>query len=83
VYVHHAARMDATDEVLQEAVRIAHEINNLITAISGFAELTVEGLTQSDPIRSDLEEIRSAASRAGKLTPQLLAICRRLIDSRR
>lgn len=75
--------MDPTDDALQEALRTAHELNNLVTAISGFAELMAEAVTQSDPIRSDVEEIRGAASRAGKLTPQLLAICRGMIDARR
>ncbi len=56
---------------------VAHDFNNMLTAILGHAELAVERLTEDDPLRSDLEEIRRAAQRSADLTRQLLAFARR------
>ncbi len=58
---------------------VAHDFNNLLTAISGYSELLLLDAAMDDPRRADLEEIRSAASRAKALTGQLLAFSRRQI----
>jgi len=55
---------------------IAHDFNNILTAIIGFAELSLD-----EPAGTDLSEyttgIRDAAERAAGLTQQLLAFSRR------
>ncbi len=55
---------------------IAHDFNNILTAIIGFAELSID-----EPAGTDLSEyvtgIRDAAERAAGLTQQLLAFSRR------
>jgi PAS domain S-box-containing protein len=55
---------------------IAHDFNNILTAIIGFAELSID-----EPPGTDLSEyvtgIRDAAERAAGLTQQLLAFSRR------
>lgn len=57
---------------------IAHDFNNLLTAIIGYSDLLLANEEISDPwVREDLEEIRSAAKRAGGLTKQILAFSRR------
>jgi CheY-like chemotaxis protein len=55
---------------------VAHDFNNMLTAIFGYADLTAEELPAESPVRQDLEEIRKAAQRASELTCQLLAFSR-------
>src|SRR5581483_1983095 len=43
----------------------------------GYCNLVLEEVPKSDPLRADLEEIRSAGERAASLTRQLLAFSRR------
>lgn len=58
---------------------IAHDFNNLLTAIIGYSDLTIRKLEESDPLRSNIEEIMKAAARAASLTRQLLAFGRKQI----
>jgi PAS domain S-box-containing protein len=55
---------------------IAHDLNNALTAIGGYAELAL-GAIVGGPARADVQEIRRAAERAGSVTKQLLAFSRR------
>src|SRR5262249_14255551 len=52
---------------------IAHDLNNALTAMAGYAELALGELPASHAARADVEEIRRAAERAGSVTRQLLA----------
>ncbi len=56
------------------AAGIAHDCNNLLSAIEGHAELILSGLSARDPIRADVDEIARAATRAAALTRQLLTV---------
>jgi PAS domain S-box-containing protein len=58
---------------------VAHDFNNILTAITGYAELLLADLPQSDARRADVTEIRRAADRASALTRQLLAFSRRQV----
>jgi PAS domain S-box-containing protein len=58
---------------------VAHDFNNLLTAIQGFADLAIDSLDESDPVRSDVVEIKNAADSAASLTQQLLAFSRKQI----
>jgi PAS domain S-box-containing protein len=58
---------------------VAHDFNNVLTAILGFAELLTEELPPDSPGRADLFEIKRAGERAAGLTRQLLAFSRRQI----
>jgi signal transduction histidine kinase/CheY-like chemotaxis protein len=58
---------------------IAHDFNNLLTAISGYSDLMLLGLSEDDPMWSDLQEILKATDRAAQLTHQLLAFSRRQV----
>jgi signal transduction histidine kinase len=63
---------------------IAHDLNNALTAISGFAELALGALTPDHRARPDVEEIRRGAERAASVTRQLLAFSRKtLLQPRR
>jgi PAS domain S-box-containing protein len=62
---------------------IAHDLNNALTAIAGYAELALGEVDADHPARPDVEEIRKAAERAGSVTRQLLAFSRkRLFEPR-
>ncbi|HXF96086.1 MAG TPA: ATP-binding protein [Gemmatimonadales bacterium] len=58
---------------------VAHDFNNVLTAIFGYVELMFEDLAEHNPARRDLEEIRKAAQRAAGLTRQLLAFSRQQV----
>jgi signal transduction histidine kinase len=58
---------------------VAHDFNNLMTAVTGYTSLVAGTLDVEDPRRADLAEIERAAVRAGELTQQLLAFARRQV----
>ena len=55
----------------------AHDFNNIITAVLGYAHLAREGAGADSPIRAELEGIEAAARRAAVLARQLLVFSRR------
>jgi PAS domain S-box-containing protein len=55
---------------------VAHDFNNILTIISGTAELALQRPVEGE-VRGDFETIRAAAERAAGLTRQLLAFSRR------
>ena len=61
----------------QLAGGVAHDFNNILTAISGYAQVVQQDLRPDDPLRADVDEILRAAERATGLTRQLLAFSRR------
>jgi PAS domain S-box-containing protein len=58
---------------------VAHDMNNVLTAIFGYADLVAEDLPEDAPWRSEIDEIRKAAQRASALTRQLLAFSRQQV----
>ncbi|MEW6377711.1 MAG: PAS domain S-box protein [Thermodesulfobacteriota bacterium] len=58
---------------------IAHDLNNLLTVLSGYSQLTLLGLKENDPVRGNIEEIKKATDRATDLTHRLLAFSRRQV----
>lgn len=60
---------------------VAHDFNNILTVISGFCDVALEGVAQHDPVVNDIVEIKKASDRAASLTRQLLAFSRRQILS--
>ncbi|MBU1070772.1 PAS domain S-box protein, partial [Myxococcota bacterium] len=55
---------------------VAHDLNNMLGAILGFAELALQA-EDRDRLEADLHEIRKAANRSADLTRQLLTFARR------
>jgi PAS domain S-box-containing protein len=71
------AESQKTEAVGRLAGSIAHDFNNVVGVISGFAELAELELGEAHPTGPHLAEIRQAAGRAAELTRQLLAFARR------
>jgi len=71
-----AQKMEAVGRL---AGGVAHDFNNLLTAIAGYSDLLLLDLAESDPRRSDVEEIKKQTERAAALTRQLLAFSRRQV----
>lgn len=56
---------------------VAHDYNNMLAVIMGYAEMALDKVMQEDPLYSDLMEIQSAAIRSSEITRQLLAFARK------
>jgi len=55
---------------------VAHDYNNMLSVIIGYAELAIDKLAPDDPLHADLQEIHRAAKRSRDITRQLLAFAR-------
>jgi PAS domain S-box-containing protein len=58
---------------------VAHDFNNMLTVISGYADLLGASLAPGDSAAAPVAEIAAAAQRAASLTQQLLAFSRRQV----
>jgi signal transduction histidine kinase len=65
----HSQRMEAVGSL---AAGVAHDFNNVLTAVGGCAQLAEERLTAGSAAGPYLREIFNAATRAGTLTRKLL-----------
>ena len=72
-HVRQAQKMEAVGRL---AGGVAHDFNNMMMIIIGFADFLCHAIEVDDPRRRDAEEIRKAAERAAGLTRQLLAFGR-------
>ncbi len=56
---------------------VAHDYNNMLGVIMGYAEMAMARLSHDDPLQDDLSEIMKAARRSSDITRQLLAFARK------
>ncbi|MCM0080336.1 ATP-binding protein [Geomonas sp. Red32] len=70
----HAQKLEAIGTL---AGGVAHDFNNIVTAIVGFASLMQMKLAEGDPLRNYIDNILAASSRAAQLTRSLLAFGRK------
>ncbi len=55
---------------------VAHDFNNMIAAVQGFAELAADRIDSENPVKKEIHEIIKASKKARDLTQQLLAFAR-------
>jgi PAS domain S-box-containing protein len=72
----HASKMEAVGRL---AGGVAHDFNNILSVILGYAELILEDQAADSALRSDLDAIRDAATRGAGLTRQLLTFSRQRV----
>jgi len=58
---------------------VAHDFNNMLSVILGYAELIKARLTDDDPLLKDIQAIEKAAGHSRDVTRQLLALSRKQI----
>jgi len=68
-----AAKLAAVGEM---AAGIAHELNNPLTSVVGFTELSLDALPSDSPLRSDLDLVLREAQRARSVVRRLLDFAR-------
>jgi PAS domain S-box-containing protein len=76
--LHQAQKMEAVGRL---AGGVAHDFNNLVTVILGYANLLLDQLGDDHVLHQEVDEIKRAAERAATLTQQLLSISRRQVLS--
>jgi len=70
------AQAQKLETVGRLASGVAHDFANLLTLITGYSDLLLNRITEQDPLRAELDEIRNAANRGARLTSQLLGYTR-------
>uniref|UniRef100_Q01ZL6 histidine kinase n=1 Tax=Solibacter usitatus (strain Ellin6076) TaxID=234267 RepID=Q01ZL6_SOLUE len=58
---------------------VAHDFNNILTVINGYSDIVYHQLSEVDPRRAQVNEIRKAGAHAAELTQQLLAFSRKQV----
>ena len=71
-----AQKMEAVGRL---AGGVAHDFNNMMSAVIGFSELVLARLEGAHPLRHYVEEIMRAGERASALTNQLLVFSRKQV----
>ena len=74
-----AAKLAAVGEM---AAGIAHELNNPLTSVTGFAELALDSLPPESQTRTDLEIVMREAARARDVVRRLLDFARQSESTR-
>jgi PAS domain S-box-containing protein len=69
-----AERVEAVSKL---SARLAHDLNNMLMIVTGYAEELLNELPESSSSRGDVQEILTATERMSGLTSQLLAFARR------
>lgn len=77
--LHQAQRIEAVGRL---AGGIAHDYNNLLTAITSYADVVLQEIGLESTVAPDVRQISDAAARAASLTRQLLAFSRQQVMRR-
>lgn len=72
-------QMQKIEAVGRLAGGVAHDFNNILMAVSSFAELVAKKLPDDSPVRNYIDEILKATDRGSALTQSLLAFSRKQV----
>ena len=72
--IHQAQKVESIGRL---AGGVAHDYNNMLSVIIGYAEMALQKVDSSDSLHEDLGEILDAAQRSRDITRQLLAFARK------
>ncbi len=72
----HAGKMEAIGQL---AGGMAHDFNNILTAILGYCSLLTHELPKDEPASDKVHQVKLAARKAADLTKQLLAFSRKQV----
>ena len=72
----HAQKLEAIGQL---AAGVAHDFNNILAAITGYASMLQMAMPEDDPQRHNVEQVLAAAERAAYVTKSLLAFSRKQI----
>ena len=75
-----AQKMEAIGQL---AGGMAHDFNNILGCIMGYAELVAADMSASDPMRENMDEVIKASHRAKELILQILTFSRQQVVERR
>ncbi len=56
---------------------VAHDFNNKLTVILGYAQMAMDGLQEGDPSRAKLQQVMNAGEQSVEIVRQLLAFARK------
>lgn len=76
--LHQAQRLESIGRL---AGGVAHDFNNMLSVILGYAGIAQRLVKAEDPVYNHLQEISRAAERSTQLTSQLLAFARKQVVS--
>lgn len=76
----HSQKMEAIGQL---AGGVAHEFNNILTAIIGYGNILLMKMKGDDPLRHNVEQILTSSERAAGLTQGLLTYSRKQITAPR
>lgn len=85
-----SSTVGASDREVQEKVMeslsrlsrdLAHELNNALTPVMGYAQLSERALPEDSEVRNYLHSINNAADRAAGISSQLLAFAQRQVGN--
>jgi len=71
------AQAQKMESVGRLAGGVAHDFNNMLAVIIGYAQLSLQKIDSASPLYADLQEILKAGQRSADLTRQLLAFARK------
>ncbi|OIO04881.1 MAG: hypothetical protein AUJ51_00845 [Elusimicrobia bacterium CG1_02_56_21] len=71
------------DALARLSSKVAHDLNNVLGAIEGYATLAMGPLRAEDPLKQDLQEIRTAVAKAAGFNRQLLVFSGRQMLNRK
>jgi PAS domain S-box-containing protein len=74
--LHQAQKMEAIGQL---AGGVAHDFNNILTAIMGYSSIILLRMGKESPLRHFVEQVLASAERAAELTNALLAFSRRQV----